>query len=172
MFFDRFDGWSDNNQKWGTLLAGGAGNDVLIAHQPDNKGIDQLFGGAGSDIFVFGFRRYGQLEKPYDDKWVTDLWGKGLSAYAVIEDFNPAEDKLRFAWTKKEIGYQDGSKFSSTLVNDHGNGIAIHVNNDLIAYIKGINSSQAADIFNNKTVYNNYLNLDANNNVNDWDLFW
>jgi hypothetical protein len=142
MFFDRFA--DDHNGSW---LVGLNGDDWLITDQTDNKGVDRLTGGLGADQFIFGFQRYGQYKIPY----LGD-------AYAVVTDFNPAEDFLKFGSLSNEVQARSDPGMSAT----EGAGIGFYHNNDLIAYVKNLSSGQIPSLISSgRITFGQYANLDA-----------
>lgn len=163
MFHDRFD--KDSITGEGTRLYAGDGDDWLIGGDPsDNKGVDRFFGGSGSDEFFFGYRRYGERTAlPYQDKWSTDAFGKGLDSFVILEDFNRQEDKLNFAFGKsglnvKKPGDIDRNFFSN--FNNKGVGL-LYENDDLFAYIPTLSYRNALGFLNsNNTFYNTFADLD------------
>ncbi|MGL5880634.1 MAG: beta strand repeat-containing protein, partial [Xenococcaceae cyanobacterium] len=71
-------------------LSGGSGNDRLVGTNATSKGvneIDRLLGNLGNDVFVLGTN----TTSFYDDGNNTN---KGINDYALIVDFNPANDAI------------------------------------------------------------------------------
>lgn len=175
MYRDRFD--KDSISSSGTTIDARGGNDILIGDDPsDYKGVDQLYGGDGEDTIVFGYRRYGQSLDPYKDRKPLDpldlLFGKGLDSYAVLKDFNPEQDRLKFNYSRQQISYKDISEIDGGpgssgigILADYRNNSILGRFDDLIAYIPGITSQQMKDVFDTRTTFNTSTNLDA-------DLFW
>ncbi len=160
MYHDRFDkgntfeSGTGSISSAGTTLMGGDGDDFLVGDDPsDNEGIDQLFGGSGSDTFVFGYRRYSTYQKPYDDKWDTNPFDKGEDSYAIIKDFDPKDDRLQFADAKVDLR-----------VEAYGNGIRLRYSNgDLFAEIPNLSYADAVAFLNSpKTKYSTTYDLDVN----------
>jgi Ca2+-binding RTX toxin-like protein len=81
-------GGTDND-----LLEGGSGNDTLFGADPNNFQVqvaeqDTLIGGEGTDLFILGDKN----QVYYDDR---NSARDGSTDYALIEDFNPAQDKIQ-----------------------------------------------------------------------------
>jgi Ca2+-binding RTX toxin-like protein len=81
-------GGTDND-----LLEGGSGNDTLLGADPSNLGVqpgeqDTLSGGEGLDLFSLGDKN----QVYYDDR---NSQTEGSTDYALIQDFNPAQDKIQ-----------------------------------------------------------------------------
>jgi YVTN family beta-propeller protein/VCBS repeat-containing protein len=164
MYHDRFDkgnsfDWSDTGSisPKGTNLLGGGGDDFLVGDDPsDYNGIDQLFGGAGKDTFVFGYRRYGKDMKPYVDK--KNILDGGENSYAIIKDFNSQDDRLQFGIAKDQI-----------LVEAYGGGVRLRyaigplIPGDLFAEIPNLSYKDAMKFLNSsKTTYSKVYDLDVN----------
>jgi Ca2+-binding RTX toxin-like protein len=85
---DTLFGGTDND-----LLEGGAGNDTINGTDPNNFEVqvgeqDTLIGGEGTDLFILGDRN----QVYYDDR---NSRTEGSTDYALIEDFNAAQDKIQ-----------------------------------------------------------------------------
>ena len=85
---DNLVGGTDND-----LLEGGSGDDTLLGADPSNLGVqlgeqDTLSGGEGMDLFVLGDKN----QVYYDDR---NSQTEGSTDYALIQDFNPAQDKIQ-----------------------------------------------------------------------------
>jgi len=170
MFHDRFNSVSISSA--GTRLLGGPGDDYLVGGDPsDNRGIDELFGNEGSDTFVFGYRRYGDNQLPYRDKWFGDVIGSGLDSYAVIMDFNPQVDKLLLGISKDDLRFRKADDIDATLKAKWGDGVGLlYSNGDLFAYIPKLSFDAASAFLNGgfaKTRYEtrNLFNLDRASTV-------
>ena len=104
------------------VLNGGNGNDVLSGGQ----GMDVLTGGAGSDLFILGMTN----DVYYDDA--------GEGDYALITDFNFAEDSIQLAGSIKNyvLGSHGSSQFLYLDKNQNG---MVNKNEELIATIEHSN---------------------------------
>ncbi|WP_413168105.1 calcium-binding protein [Capilliphycus salinus ALCB114379] len=140
---DLINGTEGNDQVFGgqgdDLITGGAGNDLVsgdkgndILFGIDNSNtsnpglgeIDTLTGGEGFDFFYLG----SELSLYYV--------GLGSEDFALITDFNPAEDILF-------VGGTDRVTLSDLNLGQAGTGAGIFtLNNDVIAFIPGTNSSE------------------------------
>mgnify|MGYP003465982497 CR=1 FL=1 len=85
---DSLVGGTDND-----LLEGGSGNDTLFGADPNNPQVqvgeqDTLIGGEGTDLFILGDKN----QVYYDDR---NSPRDGSTDYALIEDFNVAQDKIQ-----------------------------------------------------------------------------
>ncbi|NJO98095.1 MAG: hypothetical protein HC764_20600 [Pleurocapsa sp. CRU_1_2] len=85
---DTLFGGTDND-----LLEGGTGNDTLNGTDPNNFEVqigeqDTLVGGEGTDLFILGDKN----QVYYDDR---NSRTEGSTDYALIEDFNSAQDKIQ-----------------------------------------------------------------------------
>ena len=108
---DTLIGGTDNDQ-----LNGGQGNDTLNGTQPNSLELqlgeqDTLVGGAGRDLFVLG----DQQQVYYDDRNSNT---EGSSDYALIEDFNPQQDKIQLKGDRNsyKLSFFTGSQ-GNTLAN-------------------------------------------------------
>lgn len=157
MFFDRFT--KDSRR---AFLDGRKGNDLLIANQPHSKGFDELTGGKGDDVFWIGYQRYGKLS-PYEESIKTDKDSTGYSikSYAVVKDFNPSDDYLRFGWRKSELAAIQGSNLDRKIVSRYGEGIGFAKDNNLIVYIPNLEVSRLRTLQSAKRLsFGQYVNLD------------
>ena len=152
LYHDRFD--KDSISGIGTRLIGGEGDDFLVAGDwSDNNGIDELYGEAGSDTFVFGYQRYNQFDRtPYRDKWDVNLLDYGEDSYAIIQDFELEKDRLQFAIAKGDLRYEA-----------YGDGVRLRYSNgDLFAEIPNLSYDEATAFLNSsKTKYSATFNLDT-----------
>ncbi|MBW4534137.1 MAG: FG-GAP repeat protein [Pleurocapsa minor HA4230-MV1] len=85
---DSLVGGTDND-----LLEGGSGNDTLFGADPNNSQVqvgeqETLIGGEGTDLFILGDKN----QIYYDDR---NSRTDGSTDYALIEDFNSAQDKIQ-----------------------------------------------------------------------------
>ena len=117
---DTLIGGTDNDQ-----LNGGQGNDTLNGTQPNNFEVqfgeqDTLVGGAGRDLFVLG----DQKQVYYDDRNSNT---EGSNDYALIEDFNPQQDKIQ-------------------LKGDKPNGMASQRNSYKLSFFTGSQGNTSANI--------------------------
>ncbi|MEM9091613.1 MAG: carbohydrate-binding protein [Cyanobacteria bacterium P01_F01_bin.53] len=95
------------------VLNGDAGNDTLIGGPASNgPQIDRLNGGVGRDIYV--------VESIYNDAGNRD--------YALIQTFNPAEDRIRLG---------KGSYQLKATPGDLPSGTGIYEGNELLAIVEG-----------------------------------
>jgi Ca2+-binding RTX toxin-like protein len=114
-------GNSDNNSLFGGAgndsIFGGAGNDTLTgANGSVRNEIDTLTGGSGADLFVLG-NASGTF---YNDDYSSQT---GTTDYALITDFNPAEDRLQlksgsYYFTAAAGGNQDLYMVTSEFRNE------------------------------------------------------
>ncbi|MFZ1024712.1 MAG: calcium-binding protein [Limnoraphis robusta] len=148
-----------NNQIFGNLgndlLAAGAGNDSLFGGQ----GNDNLFGGAGNDLIsgdkgddlLIGV----EITSPIPGQGEVDTFSGGIGAdvfvvgddilsyyigggnadYALITDFSPAEDRIN-------VNSNSQIRFLDFTFGDLGAGVGIIANEDLIAFLPGVNAGQ------------------------------
>ncbi|MFN9173915.1 MAG: Calx-beta domain-containing protein, partial [Synechocystis sp.] len=112
-------------------INGDAENDVIIGVNPyaDTPGVnevDNLTGGAGSDIFVLG----NNTDVFYDDKSTTNA---GTGNYALITDFNLNEDKIQLRGAKSNYLLTVSSGNTSIYFNKPGSEP-----DELIAIIQGV----------------------------------
>lgn len=159
MFFDQF----NTDTRTGATLVGGSGNDFLGTST--GQGIDHLMGGSDNDTFFFGYLKNTNTVLPYLDgaSWATD---NGTDAFAIVEDYSSG-DRLTFGWDQNNITITDGTDYNTraifgTKLSDlYGAGVAFSVNNDLVAYVKGISVSQVTnEITANDILFSSYANLD------------
>ena len=108
---DTLIGGTDNDQ-----LFGGVGNDTLNGTKPNSLELrlgeqDTLIGGAGKDLFVLGDHK----QIYYDDRNPNT---EGSSDYALIEDFNPQQDKIKLKGDRNsyKLSFFTGSQ-GNTLAN-------------------------------------------------------
>ena len=101
---DTLIGGKDND-----LLDGGKDNDILRGSDPDIEAQlgeqDTLIGGQGADLFILG----DENKLYYDD---LNSATEGSIDYALIEDFNPAEDKIQLKGDRNSYNlsfYSDSS---------------------------------------------------------------
>jgi len=119
---------------------GGDGNDTLtgVSLTSDNFGlneIDVLIGGSGSDTFVLA----NSSRTFYDD----GTGGQGLADYAIIRDFNVAED---FIQLRRSALYVTGSSpqglpSGTALFLDNDGVAGLSANDELIAIFEGVAST-------------------------------
>lgn len=118
------------------VLAGDQGDDILagggisvennktIRVNGDTSGVDELFGGDGSDTFVLGGKaQQGSSTVVFYDE-------KGNNDYALIADFNSREDKILLGGTK------DDYRLSSTS-SGLPEGLGVYKGDELIAIVQG-----------------------------------
>lgn len=110
------------------LVEGGDGDDTLVGVSLSftNFGtgeIDTLTGGAGADLFILGNAQ----RVFYDDQ----SGGLGLTDYALITDFNPAQDRIQL---RAGLTYQLGALPTAAPTNFPG-GLVLFVDNDGVAGI-------------------------------------
>lgn len=122
------------------VLNGGEGNDTLIGVSltSDNFGtgeIDTLIGGAGSDTFVLA----NSSRTFYDD----GSGGLGIADYALIRDFNPAEDFLQLRRSSLYVigTAPQGLPSGSALFLDNDGVAGLSPNDELIAILEGVAST-------------------------------
>ena len=121
---------SITGNSFSNILFGGDGNDTLTGSRTRGSGeIDTLRGGAGADVFALGDRN--------DIYYTADA----LNDYALIQDFNTAEDKLQIkgAFGNYLVGGIDGDGYQS---------ITVVATSELIAKVK----TQAADAITLNTI--------------------
>jgi serralysin len=109
------------------ILAGGGisvENDKTIRINGDTSGVDELFGGDGSDIFVLG----GKAQQ--DSSTVVFYDEKGNNDYAVISDFNSREDKILLGGAKEDY------RLTSTN-SGLPEGLGVYKGDELIAIVQG-----------------------------------
>ncbi len=172
---DTLFGGTDNDQ-----LHGGQGNDTLNGTQPNNFEVqfgeqDTLIGGAGRDLFVLG----DQKQVYYDDRNPNT---EGGADYALIEDFNPQQDKIQLKGDRNsyKLSFFTGSQ-GNTLANifyfQPGatpervgiiNNVARGLTLDDAAFIylptEAVNQP-SLNIIRGATPYNDQIKGDASNNL-------
>ncbi|NER83520.1 MAG: hemolysin, partial [Leptolyngbya sp. SIO1D8] len=111
---------------------GGSGNDVLKGTDNGAGEVDILTGGEGSDRFVLGEAGYAF----YDD---GNILSAGTLDYALITDFNAAEDSIQLVGLASD--YVLGSTNSNTqlYLDSDGTG-TISGSDELIAIVEGTSS--------------------------------
>lgn len=121
-------------------LIGGDGNDILSGTNNDNyydlpngplkpKDIDTLIGGTGADTFVLG------SDKSLDPTGVFYA-NAGYGDYALIKDFNPAEDFIQLHSTGDKPGIKNGYSLRQ-VPSGLPAGSGLFFNQELIAIIQG-----------------------------------
>jgi Ca2+-binding RTX toxin-like protein len=146
---DVFDGGSGND-----LIGGGSGNDVVIGGEGDDQlsgvlqstglrttfgtdTIDTLTGGAGNDTFNFvGVESIGVFTL-YND---FDNATPGLEDYALITDFNIADDQIVLVGSPNDyaLGASPVSGVSGTAIYLNTDGIdGVGPTDELVAVVQG-----------------------------------
>lgn len=130
---DSLFGGQDNDNIFGgrgnDIVSGDKGEDLLIGVDittvnPGQGEIDTLSGGTEVDVFVIG-----------DDSQSYYLGG-GNADFALITDFSPTEDRININSSNSEIRFVDFT------FGDLGAGVGIVANEDLIAFLPGVNAGQ------------------------------
>ena len=160
LFFDQF----NTENRIGATLVGGLGNDFIGAST--GSGVDHYRGDSGNDTFFFGFTKNQGTVLPYLDG--SSFLNRGVDAYGIVEDFSLVDDTITFGWASNLISISSGNDFStgtfggSKLSTLYGNGVAFSASNgDLVAYIKGIDVTQAqSEITAGSIRFNTLTNLD------------
>lgn len=124
------------------FLDGGAGDDYLVGFVdptlfPDTIEIDTLTGGAGADTFVLGYSHY-SLNASVNPVTVSinGYAAGGDSDYALITDFNPAEDLILLSSSAEQHTLGASPVGSAT-----DTGIFLAENNELVAVLQGVSIS-------------------------------
>jgi Ca2+-binding RTX toxin-like protein len=133
------------------VLNGGSGDDTIIGVSLSftNFGaneIDTLTGGAGNDVFILG-----DSQKTYYD---DGTGGLGFTDYALITDFNPAQDRIQLLRSATYLvgalpsGITAPSNFPTGAIlfldNDGVSGIS--ANDEVIAVFQGLTAADATAI--------------------------